>query len=278
MGLQPRPQPHVNRLQLQPKFRSFLVRFDWVVVFFQLVQLDPQRLSKTRFQSPYGPQLAVSSSHRRFLRGLGYRHLKLRLNDKAYGAVKTLVSDRRVAPTTPPPAVSTRDSPRFQAPTCSKTCVESPDGPKKTVPSIHPRFRHLDGLRMGRGTTVHEDDTVDRRPVDRENNTHHKDVRVESANASTRCRGRRGGRVCSGNGCCYTFVCEQQDALDALASSSDPQNLSNNKVCCLQKKSVVQTNYAPGSQQPTNSKVRYDPSRSLQTAAPLQPIEQLHFH
>jgi hypothetical protein len=78
------------------------------------------------------------------------------------------------------------------------------------------------------------------------------------------------------------YVLSQQmprpDALDTLASSSDLQNLSNNKVCCLQKKSVVQTNYAPGSQQPTNLKVHYDPSRSLQTAAPLQPIEQLHFY
>jgi hypothetical protein len=35
------------------------------------------------------------------------------------------------------------------------------------------------------------------------------------------------------------FVHEQQGALNALASSSDPQNLSNNKVCCLQKQQGV---------------------------------------
>jgi hypothetical protein len=125
----------------------------------------------------------------------------LEINNRCCSLEET-ISEQQVVHLALSPAVSTRYSPRFQAPTRSKTCVESLDGPKKTVLSIHPRFHEelpchrLDGLRMGRGTTVeHDDDTVDRRPVDQENNTYYKDVRVESANASTRVS-RQKGRAC----------------------------------------------------------------------------------
>jgi hypothetical protein len=61
----------------------------------------PLSQQPTRSKSTYGPQLTVSLSHQQFLRVLGCRHLELRQNDEAYGAVRTLVSDRQVALTVP---------------------------------------------------------------------------------------------------------------------------------------------------------------------------------
>jgi hypothetical protein len=52
-------------------------------------------------------------------------------------------------------------------------------------------------------------------------------------------RGRRGGGSHRKNERRWTFVPEQLGVLDVLASSSDPQNLSNNKVCCLQRQQGV---------------------------------------
>ena len=46
------------------------------------------------------------------------------------------------------------------------------------------------------------------------------------------------------------FVCGQKGALDVSTSSLDPQDLSNNRECCLQRRGVVQTVYAPRSQHP----------------------------
>ena len=78
-----------------------------------------------------------------------------------------------------------------------------------------------------------------------------------------------------------SLVTKERNALNVLTSSSDPQDLSNNKVCCLQRKIVVQTNYAPHFQWLTSSKAPCNPSYSLQMAVPstlLQSVEQPHSH
>jgi hypothetical protein len=92
-------------------------------------------------------------------------------------------------------------------------------------------------LRTG-PTVEHDDNAVGRRPVHRKRNAHHEDVRVGSANASTQCRGRRGGVRDKENKRRWTFVPEQQSALDALASSSDPRTLPNHETCCSSDENV----------------------------------------
>ena len=96
--------------------------------------------------SSYGPQMAVTSIHPRFHRESCCRHLdgtELHQNDKACCPVRKLVSNRRVVPTAPTPAASTRCPPRSQHPTHSKMRYDPSDGPQMTVPSAP--TRPLDG-------------------------------------------------------------------------------------------------------------------------------------
>jgi hypothetical protein len=82
---------------------------------------------------------------------------------------------------------------------------------------------HLEAL------VEHDNDVIHCRLADLRKNTHHKDVWVGLANASTWCPGRRGWGVHSGNEHCWMFVCKQQGVFNMLTLSSDPRNLSNNK-------------------------------------------------
>jgi hypothetical protein len=92
---------------------------------------------------------------------------------------------------------------------------------------------------MGHGSTVeHDDDAVGRCPADRKRNAHHEDARIGSANALTLCRGRRGGVRGKENKRLWMFIPEQMGALDALASSSNPQKLLDNEIHCPQRKIV----------------------------------------
>jgi hypothetical protein len=96
--------------------------------------------------SSYGPQMAVTSIHPRFHRESRCRRLdgtELRQNDEACCPVRILVSNRRVAPTAPTPAASTRCPPRSQHPTHSKMRYNPSDGPQTAVPSAP--TRPLDG-------------------------------------------------------------------------------------------------------------------------------------
>jgi hypothetical protein len=127
------------------------------------------------------------------------------------------VSERRAVPLALPPLIKVEDTPALPPPTHSKMCND-----------IHqqfhaePRHLHRDGSNMGsKALDKHDDGIVHRRRVDLQRNAHREDVRVGSVNASTWCRGRRGGGVHSRNKHRRMFVCEQQGVLDALASSSD---------------------------------------------------------
>jgi hypothetical protein len=140
--------------------------------------------------------------------------------------------------------------------TDASTCKQR-GSTKSYSPYVVPKAPDKRACRINDRQSEHDDDVVCRRPVVPRRNVHRKNVHVEPTNTSTKIRGR--GRE-GGNERRWTFVCKQQGILDAYASSSVPQNLSNNKVCCLQRNVVVQMNYAPISQRPTSSKARYNPS------------------
>ena len=87
--------------------------------------------------------MAVSSILTRFPKYSRYRRLdgtKL-CNDEACCPVRKLVSNRRVAPTAPLPAVSTRDLPRSQQPTCSKARYDPSCSLQTAAPSAILRSR-----------------------------------------------------------------------------------------------------------------------------------------
>jgi hypothetical protein len=185
-------------------------------------------------------------------------------------SVNKLVSNRRVAPTAPTPAVSTRESPRLQPPPRLKMGIESPDGTKKAVPSIHPRFREespcgrLDGLGMGHGTGVEQDDdAVRRRPVDRKGNALSNKVccshRSEKRVLQLVSVGKRELRS------------ENRDAEMNSTRLRRVPDLENNKICCSMNEKIsrrrvvpmaplpaVQTSCLPDFQRPTCSKACND--------------------
>jgi hypothetical protein len=104
-------------------------------------------------------------------------------------------------------------------------------------------------LRMGHGTTVeHHDDAVGRRPVDRKRNAHHEDVRVGLANASTQCRGRRGGVRDKEYERRWTFIC--------VSRCSVNENVSRRRAAHCTLPTVVCTSDRPCIRQPTRSKTR----------------------
>jgi hypothetical protein len=117
---------------------------------------------------------------------------------------------------------------------------DPPHSYQTTVASIHQQFheelhhRYLDGSNLSRETLdEYDDDVIRRDQVDPWRNVHPKDVHIGSANASTRCRGRR-------NEHCWMSVYEKQSAFNALALSSEPGNLQNNEICGSQQKGVSQ--------------------------------------
>jgi hypothetical protein len=131
----------------------------------------------------------------------------------------------------------------------------------------------------------HDDEAIHRRRVDPGKNAHREEVRVGSANASTRCRGRGGGEFHRRNECCWTFVHGQKGAFNMLTSSQGLRALRNNKISCSKNKLIskrrvmptaptpaVQQSCLPRSKQPTRSKACYDSLYGPQAAVSSRPL------
>jgi hypothetical protein len=199
-------------------------------------------------------------------------------NDEVRCSVSEKVKKRRTVPLALSSTIQVKGLPVFLQ-THSRAHVNPPYGSPTAVLTVRLRKRRLNGLKMGRGTTVeYDDDPVGCRPLDLMKYVHHKDVHVGPAKALNWCRGGSGEEFYRGNEHRWMFVREQQGALDANTSSSDPWTLDN-EIHCRQReivskrRTVLKASFStqqvadpPVSQDQTRSETRHENSYGPQMA------------
>jgi hypothetical protein len=255
---------------------------------------DQPTRSKMRIVSAYGPQMAVSSFSPRFREDSPRRYLgdvECCQNGLKCCSVTVNVSKRWTVPLALSPYTQVTNIPVIPDHTRSIMGIKPSYEPQMAAASLRSRSHgdscchHLDGSNRSNETLYeHDDELIRRRQVNPRKNAHREDVHVGSANASTQGQSRGGGEFHRRNEHRWTFVHEEQGALDVggldvLVSSSDPRTLRNNKICCSLSKNVSkrrtvplslspypQVTDSPVSRDQTPSDMRYEPSNGPQTA------------